>query len=482
MQKRCFPTGSMGVKGMVLAAALVAGAGLTGGWATPARAEAARASAQDTQAAAKAVVDRAIKVLAESTGYSDSSKMTIKFRAKNAKGEAQNMDDTKLTSLAMAKGQKLAFTSDEVRVVSDGTTLTVLDVGEKRYVQKPLADKPDLGQMLGFHGEALTMHPLAPSATSAELGAVKSLGFLTEVTSVADEQLDGRPGKRVTGKGPLPGLPAEITAKVGVWFADDTGLPGQVVADGTEPVRKMMNDMLAQAPPELAGEMKMTVEEVSLTWTLTGVKLNEAPAADAFAFKPDADAKKVDSLMPDMGGGDHEEAPSPLLGKPAPEITGKLTDGTAFKLSDLKGKVVVLDFWAMWCPPCRAALPHIQKLHEEFKDKGVVFVGMNNDGPDDGEKLKKFLEKEGVTFAQFPPNDKVNEAFKIEGFPTMIIIGKDGTVQDVAVGFGGPAEVAKKKEKLEKLLKGESLAKPAEKGDKPADAPAAKPAGDGMGG
>lgn len=489
MSKRCGTMVTTGVKGLLVAAGLTAGAALALAWPASAHAEAARVASLDPKADAQAVIDRALKVFANATTYSDAAKTTIKFRAKNAQGEAQNIDDSQEVTFAFAQGRKVNFAAKDIKVVSDGTTLSVLGVEEKTYVQKPLADKPDVESIMAFHSEALGMHPIAQTAVKDELGAVKSFPFLSEITSVEPAALDGRPGKRVSGKGRFPGVPVETLGAVSVWFADDTGLPGQIIMDGKEAITKLMADMIKQAPPELAAEMKMTIDEVLVTVVLSDVKLNTTLAEDTFTFKPAADAKKADSLAPSMGGGDedNDHGGSALAGQPAPEIAGKLVDGSDFKLSDLKGKVVLLDFWAMWCGPCVAALPSIQKLHEEYKDKGVVVIGMNNDGPDDTERLKKFLADKKVTFGQFPPSEKANEAYKISAFPTMILIGKDGTVQDVAVGFGGPDALAKKKEKLDKLLKGESLAKPADKdgakgekgkeGDKDA-----KPAGDGMGG
>jgi peroxiredoxin len=129
-----------------------------------------------------------------------------------------------------------------------------------------------------------------------------------------------------------------------------------------------------------------------------------------------------------------------LNGKDAPDFTLTTLDGSTAKLSDQKGKVVVLDFWATWCPPCIKALPHVQKLSadKELADKGLVVWAVNAGEPK--AKAEAFLKKNNYTFAVPLDTDNATlKAYEIQGIPTQIVVGRDGKVVHVGVGYGGEA-------------------------------------------
>ena len=85
------------------------------------------------------------------------------------------------------------------------------------------------------------------------------------------------------------------------------------------------------------------------------------------------------------------KSPPPLKGKPAPEIALKTLDGKDLKLSDMKGKVVVVDSWATWCPPCRESLPHLQKVSADKDLAGKGLVVWATDIKEDKPTVEKFL-------------------------------------------------------------------------------------------
>ena len=137
-------------------------------------------------------------------------------------------------------------------------------------------------------------------------------------------------------------------------------------------------------------------------------------------FDPPKKAKLVDDLMiPGQPG-------SVLLNHPSPDFEARTLTGKKVKLSDLRGKVVLLDFWASWCPPCRAELPTIAKLSAEFKTKGLAVYGV-----DDEERgtARKYLEKAGLELPTLEDAArKAHHLYRVDAIPTVFVISQDGTV------------------------------------------------------
>ena len=131
-------------------------------------------------------------------------------------------------------------------------------------------------------------------------------------------------------------------------------------------------------------------------------------------------------------------------GTVAPDFTAYDKNGKAVKLSDYKGMVVVLDFWATWCGPCMASLPHTAKVAKKLADKGVVVLAVNVwDKKDEFDKwLPKHPEFSALAFAiDTTPEqgqDVATKLYKVSGIPTQYVIGRDGKIVTAFVGYGGP--------------------------------------------
>lgn len=121
------------------------------------------------------------------------------------------------------------------------------------------------------------------------------------------------------------------------------------------------------------------------------------------------------------------------VGSDAPNFSLQQLDGTAVKLSDLRGKAVILNFWGTWCEPCKAEMPALQKQYEAYKDKGLVVLGINI-----GETpiaVQPFLKEYGVHFPiLMDRKSEITKLYKIGQIPASYFIDKDGVVRDTFLG------------------------------------------------
>jgi peroxiredoxin len=142
-----------------------------------------------------------------------------------------------------------------------------------------------------------------------------------------------------------------------------------------------------------------------------------------------------------------------VTNKPAPDLNLKTTDNQQIKLSDLKGKVVVLDFWATWCPPCRESLPNLAKLSADpnLAARGLKVIAIHSQ--QGFEKAKGYVDDNHLPLTVALDTDgSATETYKVEGFPTTIVIGRDGTIQHKIEGFGGKETEDELNAAIEKAL------------------------------
>ena len=172
--------------------------------------------------------------------------------------------------------------------------------------------------------------------------------------------------------------------------------------------------------------------------TLLDLKVNPAIADATFTPKVPAGFTKAEPEMPGFMVGGADAAPQPQLavkvGDAAPDFNLTNLDGNKVTLASLKGKVVLLDFWATWCGPCKAAMPTMQKLHEAYKDKGVVILGVNT-WEKNADAAKDYMARKKFTYGCLLNGDDLAKAYGLTGIPTLVIIGKDGRVAMADMGL-----------------------------------------------
>ncbi|MGK0189336.1 MAG: thiol-disulfide isomerase/thioredoxin [Verrucomicrobiales bacterium] len=350
---------------------------------------------------------------------------TLQLDEKKARNDGKLARADRLAVGRLAKDETgLAETAAEAEqlLIEDGTSIVFRSiVGELR---KSLTNVAEL--MAGRRtGEIVQLSQLEIEATLEEL--IEALKNAQESPSESQQEKkpDGSPNNREQSLLP-PAAELKLLRLSQLRINRQTIVFAAAVKD--QPLDEVLERQFGDVADAQGGIREMAREMAKL-YPPPGARPNGGAAAQA-----------------DGGAGAPQALPAlELEGKAAPQIALSLLDGGEFKLSEMKGKIVIVDFWATWCGPCVAAMPVLLKIAKEYEANGVVLVGANQG--EDNATVQKFLkEKKWELTVAMDPDGQSGAAYKVTGIPQTVIIGKDGMVKKVHIGF---------RPDLEALLKGE---------------------------
>ncbi len=211
---------------------------------------------------------------------------------------------------------------------------------------------------------------------------------------------------------------------------DNQGFTTLLIDPKTSLVRRAMIDVAAVLATRGAGDIKkalITIDYITVT-------PNATTRPTEFAWAPPSGARDA----ADVREGD-DEAANHLVGTTAPAFTLKDFDDKEISLASLKGKVVVLDFWATWCGPCVASLPHLNQLYLDFKDQDVRVYAINQ--AEDKDLVSGFMHSKNLTVpVLLDTESKVGDLYDAHAIPETVIVGPDGVISKVFIGAGPDTE------------------------------------------
>ncbi|HEX5733761.1 MAG TPA: TlpA disulfide reductase family protein [Blastocatellia bacterium] len=178
--------------------------------------------------------------------------------------------------------------------------------------------------------------------------------------------------------------------------------------------------------------------------------------SSAYVSTKRADLEKNQITMKSHSASDYKRIELRVGGE-MPDFQFTDFNGKKRRLSEFKGKYLLIDFWGMWCPPCREELPYLRSAYSRFQARGFEILGMNTDEPEIASQLKTQMEKNGMPWPQ-AKRDSIKDVIRnlrIQSFPTTVLLGPDGKIVSLNNTKKGEPELRGKQllQSLDKLLK-----------------------------
>ncbi len=250
-----------------------------------------------------------------------------------------------------------------------------------------------------------------------------------EVTVLPEEEYAGRPAWVVHIE--LGEVDVSIPDGVRVWIDQETGLVAGL---------RTTVDLSAEEGFPMMSDVPMGYE---IHYTVQVQSLNEPLDDELFAF--DLEGYTIVGSMEELmeafqGGSGAAQDGAIAVGAEAPDFELVLMDESIFRLSDQRGRVVVIDFWATWCPPCVQSLPSLQAMYEELGGEDVEFVGVSLDRPTARNQVEAMMDRFSLTYPiGINADGAIAADYGAASIPTLVVVDREGIVRHVKVGFSEPA-------------------------------------------
>jgi len=333
-------------------------------------------------------------------------------------------------SVLLSRPNKLSVLPEEeynrIHIISDGNEIYIFDPFANEYTVKKAPDS--LGSLL---------QDVAPFYAQTGGGPMVLFSFfsddpyeeiLKDVKSVKileDKDLDGIPAYHLLFQQDGP----EGSFDIHIWI---------------EKERKLLLKSFFELSQSM-GAGRGTKQTIRFEEEHRDIQIGVSLPATSFLFQPPEGSTEALS----------EDAALKWVGEIPPAFSLPSGDGKEISLKDYSGKIIMVDFWASWCPPCRKELPILQKIYDEYSEKDVVLIGINCD--EDMRTGQGFVKDNNISFPMgYDTEGIVNQKYRVTAFPTLFIIGKSGKVERVHIGVPTDVENTLRLE-LDSLLEGKSL-------------------------
>ncbi|MFN2214572.1 MAG: peroxiredoxin family protein [Anaerolineales bacterium] len=159
--------------------------------------------------------------------------------------------------------------------------------------------------------------------------------------------------------------------------------------------------------------------------------------------------------IPTPGSTTQGQIQAPQVGFAAPDFTLETYEGQTYALSEFRGKPVLVNFWASWCPPCRSEMPAMQRVYEDFEEEGFIVLAINSTNQDNIGEALSFGQDRQLSFPiLLDRTGSVSSLYEIRSLPASYFIDPEGIIQDVVIG--GPMSEALLRIRVEEMLEGKS--------------------------
>jgi thiol-disulfide isomerase/thioredoxin len=313
---------------------------------------------------------------------------------------------SKLAGSAISPTQFKHEIEGEVQIVVDGESSNILDLKQNQYLTTKLEKAANI------ESDKLVIAMLReqnPALLLSVTGGASQLLFVNGESVTVDA--------------------GASTAELDVLLATgEKELTRYYVEKATGRIERVEVDFRGVLEREGASQIKSASAVIRYTKT----DLTSTASAASFAFKPPADAIEASRTQGKELLGAAGES-TQLVGKPAPAFDLADPEGKTISLVSLKGNVVVLDFWATWCGPCRVTLPLLDKVATEHAGRDVVVLAINV-GEDAGTVSSYLAEQKLAVTALLDKDTAVSKAYFANAIPQTVVIGRDGVVRHVSIG------------------------------------------------